>query len=327
MKTPKISIARFFHQRSLLTALAAFLCLVSSASGAQPQSAYAPVDDLGPKWTEFGWVNDSYFPWVWSYTYSMWYCLYDGVDADTTDKGYWIGYYTPDLSAYGWGYVVPGYGWWCFTLDFTPYWLYFGDALPADGKVLRVTIMIDDGPSANTEGMLSVLKTAGVRANFDLIGKNAEASPSTVLAIYNAGHEINAHGYNHAVPTTLSDADLAAEVTDCRDAIADITGEAPHWYWPPYINLDSRLYPILSDAGMEMCRCSTIVSSDDYVSTTTADEIKSNVVDRVYDGSVLLFHEWRDDTVTMMPSIIEALREKGCVFLPYADLDAYLDSK
>ncbi len=100
----------------------------------ETRSAYAPVDTLGAKWTDLGWVDDTYFPWVFNYTNWNWIYLYAGVNADTTDKGYWIAYYTPDCSSYGWGYVIPGAGWWCFTKDMTAYWLDFGDALPTTGK-------------------------------------------------------------------------------------------------------------------------------------------------------------------------------------------------
>ncbi|MBN1404576.1 MAG: carbohydrate binding domain-containing protein [Opitutales bacterium] len=93
-------------------------------------SAYYPEDFLGAKWTELGWVDDTYFPWVFSYTNWNWTYLYDGVNADTTGNGYWIAYYTPDCSSYGWGYVIPGEGWWCFTDDMSEYWLDFFDPLP-----------------------------------------------------------------------------------------------------------------------------------------------------------------------------------------------------
>jgi peptidoglycan/xylan/chitin deacetylase (PgdA/CDA1 family) len=294
---------------------------------AKTLSAYAPKDELGPKWNDLGWIDDTAFPWVYSYTYNNWFYLYDGVNADADVNGYWFFYFTPDNKAYGWGYVLPGAGWWCYTLDSTVYWLRFGQSLPADGKVLRVSIMIDDGPTENTARLLDILAQKGVKANFDLVGANCEARPDDTLAIWNAGHTINNHSYRHEWPSKVSDAELVNEVVKCNEAVETITGVAPVWYWTPYGDYDLRLNRILPDANLRACFGNTIVSSEDYLDTTSAAAIKANIVNNVKDGSLLLFHEWRDDSIEQMPSIIDELRAKGCVFLPYTDMDAYLRSK
>ncbi len=94
-------------------------------------SAYWPCWDLGAKWDDtMGWIDDTYFPWVWSYTGGNWYYLYDELGARTAYDGHWIFYYTSDLSDYGWGYVWPGYGWYCFAQDMSWQWLDLGEAMP-----------------------------------------------------------------------------------------------------------------------------------------------------------------------------------------------------
>ncbi|MFA5257637.1 MAG: TIGR03768 family metallophosphoesterase [Opitutales bacterium] len=86
----------------------------------------------GAKWSgDWGWVDDTYYPWVWDYEAENWFYMYSGKLNAAVDDGYWIAYYTPDFSDYGWGYVYPGYGWWCFTSDMTAYWLDAGDPLPS----------------------------------------------------------------------------------------------------------------------------------------------------------------------------------------------------
>ena len=86
-------------------------------------SIFEPVDSLGGKWSdEWGWIDDSYLPWVYSYDGENWFYVYSGLDADT-ENGYWIAYYTSDCSDYGWGYVYPSNGWWKFTSDMTATWI------------------------------------------------------------------------------------------------------------------------------------------------------------------------------------------------------------
>ena len=98
-------------------------------------SAYASNNDRGAKWDAvMGWIDDTYFPWVWDYTNSNWYYVYAGLAADT-DSGYWIGWYTSDFSDYGWGYVYPPStwaGWCCIKSDQTVHWLNAGDPLPTN---------------------------------------------------------------------------------------------------------------------------------------------------------------------------------------------------
>jgi len=94
-------------------------------------SAYWPSGELGAKWdATMGWIDDTNFPWVWSYTGSNWFYLYDALKAEPARNGYWSAYYTPDFSDYGWGYVWPGYGWYCFAQDMSWQWLDLGEAMP-----------------------------------------------------------------------------------------------------------------------------------------------------------------------------------------------------
>jgi alpha-tubulin suppressor-like RCC1 family protein len=90
-------------------------------------SSYAPITTAGGKWDEvMGWIDDTYYPWVWSYKYNNWYYVYAGLGASPDTDGYWIGYYTSDCSDYGWGYVYAPEtweGWCCITSDQNVYWL------------------------------------------------------------------------------------------------------------------------------------------------------------------------------------------------------------
>jgi hypothetical protein len=80
----------------------------------------------GAKWSyDWGWVDDTYYPWVWNYTTGNWFYMYSGELNAGVDDGYWIAYYTPDFADYGWGYVWPGHGWWRFSSDMSAGWLDF----------------------------------------------------------------------------------------------------------------------------------------------------------------------------------------------------------
>lgn len=114
-------------------------CVVGIAAGCEHSmyltssylSAYWPSYEVGGKWDDtIGWINDYYYPWVYSYGYDNWYYVYDGLNARPAYDSYWFVYYTPDGKDYGWGYVYPGSGWWCVFSDGSSKWVKVGDPLP-----------------------------------------------------------------------------------------------------------------------------------------------------------------------------------------------------
>lgn len=64
----------------------------------------------------------------------------------------------------------------------------------------KIFITVDDGPYAKaTPEVLDVLNRYGVRATFFVVGKQAETYPHLLRRIYNEGHSIGSHTYEHAL--------------------------------------------------------------------------------------------------------------------------------
>lgn len=94
------------------------------------RSAFGPTDSVGGKWdNNWGWIDDTDYPWVYSYHHNAWLYLYD---SDTLEiaNGYWVCYLLPDGSDFGWGYVFANGGWWCMASDLQWRWLTPQDDLP-----------------------------------------------------------------------------------------------------------------------------------------------------------------------------------------------------
>ena len=91
-------------------------------------SIYAPRQTVGAKWDAvLGWIDDTYYPWAWSYNWGTWYYVYSGTDANP--DGYWLFYFSADSTDHGWGYVAPN-GWWCIKSDYSNCWRKPGQKLP-----------------------------------------------------------------------------------------------------------------------------------------------------------------------------------------------------
>jgi metallophosphoesterase (TIGR03768 family) len=85
----------------------------------------------GAKWTgDWGWVDDTHYPWVYNYTTGNWFYMYSGELNAGVDDGYWIFYYTPDGKDYGWGYASPNAGWQCYPNGQDVRYMDFQDPLP-----------------------------------------------------------------------------------------------------------------------------------------------------------------------------------------------------
>jgi peptidoglycan/xylan/chitin deacetylase (PgdA/CDA1 family) len=69
-------------------------------------------------------------------------------------------------------------------------------------KVLYLTF--DDGPSGYTQPILDALARHGAKATFFMLGRQANGKQDLLWAMYDAGHGIANHTYNHPYLTSLS---------------------------------------------------------------------------------------------------------------------------
>ena len=188
---------------------------------------------------------------------------------------------------------------------------------------IHVTIVFDDGPSANTLRILEILKKENVAATFDLVGNNALAHPDLAQAILKSGCHIANHSLTHQHPKALDDAALERDIAGGHEALLKATGKAPEWYWLPYIEYDPRMPAILAKTGEKLFEHTLITPSNDWDKNVSAQQIHDNIVTNIQDGEVILMHEWRNESVDELPSIIADLKAKGCVFLNNDDFAAY----
>lgn len=189
-----------------------------------------------------------------------------------------------------------------------------------DNTKTRVALIFDDGPDPErTETILAILSERGVRVTFGQVARNARENPTLIERVTEGGHEIINHSLSHQRPDGLDDAGLREEVAGSQMVFEQL-GVRPAWYWPPFLDKDERLGPITQDVGIRIYDPRHLVDTRDYVRELSGDEIVRRATTGVRDGSVILFHEWRDDTVDNLPLILDTLTEHGCVFMTFSQL-------
>ena len=194
----------------------------------------------------------------------------------------------------------------------------------ATNNPIHVALMFDDGPfPEHAPRLIALFAREGIHVTFGSVATNVELHPATAKAVLTAGHEIANHSHSHQHPKDLDDAALEREIVGAQKVIVATTGVAPKWYWPPYLESDKRHHAATAKAHIQVYAPKHLVVSEDYDRTVNADEIQRKATSNVMDGSVILFHEWREETLERMPAIIAELRQQRCVFLTFSELAAY----
>jgi polysaccharide deacetylase family protein (PEP-CTERM system associated) len=113
----------------------------------------------------------------------------------------------------------------------------------------------EPGPALarQTEALLSLFESLGVRCTFFILGIAARAHPELVRAIADSGHEIGCHGDQHLPVHSQSPREFAADLREACHIIEELTGTRPRGYRAPAfsINRDSAewAYDVLAAEG------------------------------------------------------------------------------
>ena len=104
----------------------------------------------------------------------------------------------------------------------------------------------------NTHTVLEILKSAGVKATFFVLGWTAERYPGIVKMIYEAGHEIASHGYAHQLVYEQTPEAFREDVKKAKKILEDIIQEPVLGYRAPTFSITevSRwAFGILAEEG------------------------------------------------------------------------------
>jgi peptidoglycan/xylan/chitin deacetylase (PgdA/CDA1 family) len=174
----------------------------------------------------------------------------------------------------------------------------------------KVAITFDDGPSpVYTEKLLDGLKERNVTATFFLIGEQAETYPELVKRMYEEGHTIGNHTYDHVNLCTLSTSQVKEQVEKTNQVICDITGQTLIYIRPPYGEWNDTL----TDAT-GMIEVLWDVDPRDW-NTSSAQTVVNRVLQDVSDREINLFHDCSNSSVTAALAVVDTLKERGYEFV------------
>ncbi|MFA5536841.1 MAG: polysaccharide deacetylase family protein [Bacillota bacterium] len=198
-----------------------------------------------------------------------------------------------------------------------------------EGKIVYLTF--DDGPDPdNTPAVLEILEDYGIKATFFVLGVNAEKHPELIQQIYQGGHVVGNHTWNHVEKDTYgSDESFWDSVKKTEDLVYDIVGERIKLIREPYGRFltNTKKQKMIREEGYGLLHWN-VDSYDSRSPIPDAETIFENVKrqaakERLWPSMVVLIHDGGNHgtSVEALPKIIEYLLDQGFVFKTGEEMD------
>lgn len=182
-------------------------------------------------------------------------------------------------------------------------------------NIKKVALTFDDGPNGDyTEELLKGLATRNVKATFFLIGKKAEQQPQVVKDIWEGGHLIANHTYDHVNLCNMSEERACEQIEKTNQVIENITGECPLYLRPPFGRYKKQI-----DEKTNMIEIRWDVDPRDWSDKNTGD-IVNRVVTKVKENDMILLHDTYATSIVAALQIIDILQAEGYDFVTVDEL-------
>lgn len=179
----------------------------------------------------------------------------------------------------------------------------------------RAALTFDDGPHpVHTPKVLDILKQAGMKATFFVVGGQVRKYPELVRRMVAEGHALGSHSDDHPNLATVSRAEVARQLAQLQAAVDAALGH-PYELWqvrPPYGSMDSVVKEVIQSSG-HMAVMWTVDSRD-----WRFRRDDSRIVQSVFSptdgikarGGVILAHDIHPQTVRVLPEITARLKRE-----------------
>lgn len=201
--------------------------------------------------------------------------------------------------------------------------------MKVDPKKKMVAITLDDGPHKTlTERAMNAFEKYNGRGTFFELGKNINLYPNIVKSVYERGHEIASHTYQHAQLTKLDATALDEEIKKTQDACFKATGTEPTLVRPPYGAKNNAVKSAFNTYGLSMILWDGDTEDWRYSKATDGAQIVCNNIIRdaktkTGDGNIVLIHDIHENSVAGLEMALDQLSKEGYQFVTVSDLIKY----
>ncbi len=187
-----------------------------------------------------------------------------------------------------------------------------------DTNEKKIAITFDAAWSAeDTDELIEILKNHNAKATVFAVGDWVEKNPEAVKKFHKYGHEMANHSDTHAAFSKISREEIKQEILNCNKKIEKITGVAPKLVRAPSGDYDNKSIEVAESLGMKMIQwdCDSL----DW-KLLSVDEMYNRVVNKVQNGSIVLFHNGVENTPEALDKILTKLEKDGYEFVTVSEL-------
>ncbi len=197
----------------------------------------------------------------------------------------------------------------CCLGSFLLSWEFYMNVSSRGESTGAIAITFDDGPVGSTQRVLEILARNNVKATFFCIGDRAVAQPDLLKEIDRNGHLIGNHSYYHRPSFGFqSRAKVLEELVRTNEVIGNILNRRPRFFRPPY----GVTNPMIASAATEgdFLTVGWSVRSFDTIIHDAA-RLYKRVTNGLKPGDIVLFHDYCESTIAILPAFIEHVRNQG----------------
>lgn len=181
----------------------------------------------------------------------------------------------------------------------------------SDARACRngyVGLTYDDGPTpATLPSLLAALRKAGVRATFFNQGNRAVERPDLVHAELKAGHWVGTHTITHPHLPQIGEPTAFDEIAGAEYILKGITGRWPTLFREPFGEVSDQVRADVQTLGLTEVLWT--VDSRDWAGASVDEIVAAS--DTLQPGGIMLEHDWAQNTIDALPTIVEHLKQRG----------------
>jgi len=179
-----------------------------------------------------------------------------------------------------------------------------------------IALTFDDGPGPYTGQILDTLKKKNAKATFFVLGTRAEKYPNLIKRMYDEGHQIGLHSYNHPNFVEIKAETQKWQIAQSIDAVNNAIGTrlSDYVFRPPYGNSNNSVRK-----NIEMPFITWTVDSKDW-DNHDAEITYSNIIKSAFDGAIVLQHDIQLCSAQALGKVIDTLRSRGYEFVTVDEL-------
>ncbi len=187
-------------------------------------------------------------------------------------------------------------------------------------KEISITFDVNWAEEEHIYEILEILKSNDIKATFFIMGgwvNYSEENREKLIKIYEEGHEIGNHSYIHPIFTNIAEDRMKEEIEKTENVFLEVVGEKSKLFRFPSGAYDDKSIGIVESMGYKCIQWD--VDSVDWKGESAEKEYK-RVMDKVQNGSILLFHNNSKYTQENLKRIIPELKEEGYRFKAVGEL-------